>query len=497
MHPSLRPLSWRALLVAALASLAACGGDGPTATPAPVPVARVDVTAASPTLVIGETLQLHATPKSATGEPLIDRTLTWTSIAPTWASVTATGVVTALREGAVRIVVTADGVEGGIDLLVVPVPAAAVTLDRTTLTLTEGGEGRFAAVVRDTDGAPLEGRALTWSVDDPAIVTVDNAGGVRAVREGQARIVARHGDLEAAATVTVQGIFVADLVFHANSDGMRLFRTDLRADVATSVAMLPVAGAWQAASSPAGSRITFTCAEPGPTICTSAPDGSDLRALTGGDTSNEDEPAWSPDGTRILFRRWPHGATAGQFNPTDLWVMDADGGNAVNLTADALVQGEAAWSPVPVEGTYRIVFVQEAVVDGFVTSRLYTMRADGTDRRPLTTAGAHTDAEPAWSPDGRTVVFVRSGGTELGALWAVDLVTGAERRFFAAALGDAVRHPAWSPDGRYLAFASRHEPSPSGNYRWQVYTVRANGADLRRRTTDDLDKEQPTWLPRP
>lgn len=489
-----------AALAAALLAVA-CGDSDPTApVPVNIPVAAIDVASPAPVLVVGETMQLTATPKSAAGQPLQGRVVTWASATPDRATVTQAGVVTALLEGEARLTATSEGVTANLDLRVDPIPAAEIVLGRTHLELVEGDISTIAAVVRAADGRPLDGRTITWSSEAPSVATVDASGRVEALHEGATRIIARHGALEAVTTVTVLGTFVADLVFQAHDQalgGPRLYRTDLRSATPTSVGIFGTAGTWQAASSPAGSRLVFTCNDNGPAICTSFADGTGLRALTSSDAANEDEPAWSPDGTRIVYRRWPHGATAGPFNPPDLWIMDADGSNKVNLTADALTQQQPAWSPQPIDGAYRIVYTQESYVDGAVTSRLYTMRADGTDRRPLTAAGTHVDEDAAWSPDGRTVVFVRTGSTADGDLWVVDVVTGVEREFLGGAITDPLRHPSWSPDGRYLAFTSVHEPSPSGNYRRQIYTVRADGSDLRRRTTDELDKEQPTWLPRP
>jgi Tol biopolymer transport system component len=51
--------------------------------------------------------------------------------------------------------------------------------------------------------------------------------------------------------------------------------------------------------------------------------------------------------------------------------------------------------------------------------------------------------------------------------------------------------PAWSPDGRLIAFSSKHE---GGVY--QIYTVWADGSKLARRTTGELNKENPAWIRR-
>jgi len=57
--------------------------------------------------------------------------------------------------------------------------------------------------------------------------------------------------------------------------------------------------------------------------------------------SHNDDPAWSPDGTRILFSTDRSGVH-------ELWVMDADGSNERRITTATAVPlpGDAAWQPV-------------------------------------------------------------------------------------------------------------------------------------------------------
>lgn len=177
--------------------------------------------------------------------------------------------------------------------------------------------------------------------------------------------------------------------------------------------------------------------------------------------------------------------------------MDATGANQVNLTADAALQHAPAWAPVAIAGASRIAFVQDSLVDGSVTSRIASMRADGSDRRYETAFGLQVDLNPTWSPDGRALVFTRAGGAADNDLWRLDLGTGAEREFLPYTLGGAQLHPAWSPDGRYLAFTSNHEEGPNRDYRPQLYTVRADGSRLFRRSVTSVDKADPAWVPVP
>jgi Tol biopolymer transport system component len=61
----------------------------------------------------------------------------------------------------------------------------------------------------------------------------------------------------------------------------------------------------------------------------------------------------------------------------------------------------------------------------------------------------------------------------------------------------AQRAPAWSPDGNLIRFVSNHEIIDNKAGVFQVYTLRADGSDVIRRTSDGVDKQNPAWIRRP
>ena len=114
------------------------------------------------------------------------------------------------------------------------------------------------------------------------------------------------------------------------------------------------------------------------------------------------------------------------------------------------------------------------------------MRADGTGRRIITTESGNE--LPAWSPDGRTLLYVSLTGSDASHtdLASIDVATGRTTRLTHAPGLDA--DPAWSPDGRSIAWISDR----SG--RVAVWSMRRDGTHPRRLSSGPNDA-QPAWSP--
>lgn len=390
------------------------------------------------------------------------------------------------------------------DTVVTPprVAIAAVTLDGDRLTLDEGASARLVATARDSAGGAVVGRAVTWTSSDTTVAAVSSDGTIVTRRSGIVTITATVEGRSASARVTVASALAYDLVFDAltltagtSFNHWKAYRLDLRLPDATPGLLLPYGGpATDVAVSPDGTRIAFVAPSDGGTdIFVANRDGTGIRRLTTTQES-DDQPAWSPDGTRIAFHRWAYIGT-----PHDVWVMNADGTGATNLTADLPGEQRApTWSPRLADGTTRIAFAHVGRgAQGYVKARLYTMRDDGEDKRAITPdADERMDDAPAWSPDGRTIAFVRTGGEVMGDVWLVDADGANPRALMAEDPPFDQRTPSWSPDGALVAFTSAHEIIGNRAGDWQVYTVRADGTGLVRRTSDGYDKANPVWVRR-
>jgi len=159
-----------------------------------------------------------------------------------------------------------------------------------------------------------------------------------------------------------------------------------------------------------------------------------------------------------------------------LWTLPITGGAATRIVDEFHDARQPAWSP---DGA-TIVF--QSYRRG--SWDIWSVGRDGGDARALT-SGPFDDREPHWSPDGGQVAFSsdRSGDYDI---WTLDLRTGDTRQLTHHPANDFA--PAWSPDGREIAFVSRRASSAG------VWAVRPGG-DTRRLAQFDGAVYAPAWRP--
>src|ERR671923_2214033 len=229
--------------------------------------------------------------------------------------------------------------------------------------------------------------------------------------------------------------------------------------------------------SPDGSGIVFSSGRDGEfdpevgydrlALFTASSSGGDEQRLTKG--AYDDQPDWSPDGSKVVFVRKRF--SAGQSPPShfpkreELWTVDVDTKRedlvlrAPPRSGDPYAFHSPVWSP---DGS-EIVFSRA----GPRAHGLWVIAADGSNPRRIIadTGGSYFDSPGlAWSPDGRELAF--HGGTEHGAgIVVMDLDDG--RRHLFAPGG---WWPAWSPDGSQIAYFE-FQP-PDNGYQLTLQNVR-------------------------
>ena len=193
-----------------------------------VPVSSITLDNTTLALEEGETATLTATvlPDNAT-----DKTVTWTSSNTTVATVSG-GTVTAIKEGTATITAKAGDKTATCSVTIskTVVAVTSVTLNKSSLTLTEGGSETLVATVKPDDATD---KTVTWTSSKTSVATVDSNGKVTAVAEGTATITAKAGDKSATCSVTVNKATVAVTSVTLNKSSLTLTEGGLETLVAT------------------------------------------------------------------------------------------------------------------------------------------------------------------------------------------------------------------------------------------------------------------------
>lgn len=153
----------------------------------PVPVASVTVAVSPASVLPGGTAQATATPLDATGAVLTGRAVTWSSSAPSIASINTQGVVVGVAPGTVTVTATVEGRTGQAVVTVVP-PVTSVVFTGA-LRQKVGDSYPISLTLRTADGSIVT-RAVTWRVLDPATASVSQSGIVTPLATGGFTLIA-------------------------------------------------------------------------------------------------------------------------------------------------------------------------------------------------------------------------------------------------------------------------------------------------------------------
>ncbi len=227
--------------------------------------------------------------------------------------------------------------------------------------------------------------------------------------------------------------------------------------------------------SPDGSRIVFQVGggidSGGASIFVARADGTGMHELTpGAYRTYSRSPDWSPDGARIAFSREPDGSG----NGADIFVMGADGTHLTRLVDSPGYAAVPKWSP---DGT-RLAYVASESLDGPTCCVHVLYLRDGSDRVVTRHAAG---SGPAWSPDATRIAF----GRGQDVLEVHPDGTG-ERVLATCDACSSVFDVTWSPDGGSILF-SGFVPAAGKGYAEnlpQLFVVDQDGTNLRQLTTE-------------
>jgi Tol biopolymer transport system component len=221
--------------------------------------------------------------------------------------------------------------------------------------------------------------------------------------------------------------------------------------------------------SPDGTKLAFTGfgGEIGYEIYVVNADGTGLRRVTDLPDNGVDGafmPAWSPDGARIAYSLTRYHEDT-QTETQGIAVMDADGSDPVRITSSSDIDEVPVWSP---DGSM-IAFLRKTSSG----SGVFVADSGGelSEAIRLTSPVLYITSAPSWSPDSKQVVVsAQAVDPDNLGIFVADVVDQDNHLlFYDAYAGD----PAWSPDGRWIAFVR----DDAGSGLLAVYRMRADGND--------------------
>jgi TolB protein len=235
--------------------------------------------------------------------------------------------------------------------------------------------------------------------------------------------------------------------------------------------------------SPDGTQIVFCSSDDeGAGLFVMNANGTNKKLLTNGD---DIAAAWSPDGKRIAFTR--RGASS-----TQILVVPVSAGPAEQNAITALTDGSAfdmhpAWSP---DGS-KILFATNRSTDGSGYNSLVTMDGDGKNvRELLRTENLRGDVYPAWSPDGKQIVYTDRSASGSHQLFRID--ADGTHKTQLTKHGQLNTFAAWSPDGRKIAYLYFNGDKAT------LYVINADGTNAKALLADQCTVlgSRPNWKPK-
>ena len=181
---------------------------------------------------------------------------------------------------------------------------------------------------------------------------------------------------------------------------------------------------------------------------------------------------FSPDGKWIAFE-----------NLKDIYVISSNGACLRNLTSIPSLPSSAGSHHFSPDGS-RILF--QSSKDGNL--EVFVVNIDGSDLTNLTNNPAH-DRVARWSPDGTQISFVRSNG-----IYIMDSDGSNQRSIYTGNPMNPIHIPEWSFDGNQIAFIKWNDGGPTTN-NLDIYVINSDGAGLRR-VTDGFDPNELQWSPK-
>jgi TolB protein len=194
-------------------------------------------------------------------------------------------------------------------------------------------------------------------------------------------------------------------------------------------------------------------------IYTLRSDGSDMRAVSG--ELNGFYSSWGKD--RIVFSGGKPGT-----RDSEVYIANADGSNLTQVTKAG--SGRNSTPAISRDGK-RIVFISNRDSEKY---QIYVMNTDGSAQTRLTKDDTTAYYNPAFSPEGKKIVYYSEKGDRKDQVWVMNS-DGSDQTLLTGGVGHNI-FPAFSHDGKRIIFASSgREAGVDGSY---IYSMNVDGSNL-------------------
>lgn len=217
------------------------------------------------------------------------------------------------------------------------------------------------------------------------------------------RITETAGVNESSPVISPDGLQIAYDAYADN--GSHIFIMD--SDGSNVTQITKTAYNFSPAWNPTGNKLAFEKGSEIMDIYTIDTDGSNLQSVIVTSGYSEDNPDWSPDGSRILYESYEDG-------DLEIYSVKADGTGRQQVTINSVRDSEGEWSP---DGN-KITFIQEAAGSSPI---VYTANSDGTGITELTKTKGLGVSSPSWAPGGDQIAYsVQSDGVYQIYIYSLD-----------------------------------------------------------------------------
>nr|QOV09079.1 hypothetical protein HULAa30F3_00034 [uncultured Dehalococcoidia bacterium] len=199
-----------------------------TLTVTPPTLVSVNITTAAPTVAAGLTVQLNLTgyySNNTSGNLTASGQTTWSSLSPSIATVSATGLVTGVTPGTAVIRANNLGNQSNVTVTVTAPVQIGTTVTPATPKITAGNTQQFTANAVYSNGTTVAVTATTWTSSANATATVNSVGLATGVAAGTATISATYGGFTGGTLLTVTAATLTTISVNATSSSIAAGRT--------------------------------------------------------------------------------------------------------------------------------------------------------------------------------------------------------------------------------------------------------------------------------